>query len=208
MVLLPGLAVLLGAAALSDQVVSRPEGLLLIAAYAIYLGVVLRQRRVAEQRGIEIAREAREGPGLPPLPLLLVGLGMVYVGANVLVDGGVRILERTSLAAGFVGSALIGTLASLDEVLLEVLPVVRGTPELATGNLLGTVAAFPTAVLGLAALVRPLTIDASAGLALLAAAALYAVVAVAFLLRGEISRPAALLLLIVYVAWLVYTATL
>jgi cation:H+ antiporter len=190
--------------------VSRFEGLLLILLYLGYVSAVVADGRALRQRVGELEHEATEvsGGAARAATLTVVGLASVYGGAWLLVEGGVRILSRTGLAAGFVGAAIVGTLASLDEVLLEVLPVVRGTPELATGNLLGTVAAFPTAVLGLAALVRPLTIDASAGLALLAAAALYAVVAVAFLLRGEISRPAALLLLIVYVAWLVYTATL
>jgi cation:H+ antiporter len=132
----------------------------------------------------------------------------VYGGAWLLVDGGIRVVSRTSLAAGFVGAAIVGTLASLDEVLLEVLPVVRGQPELATGNLFGTVAAFSSAVLGLAALVRPLTIDSSADLAFLAAAALYVIVAVVFILRGRLSKPVALVLLAAYVAWLGYTATL
>jgi cation:H+ antiporter len=118
------------------------------------------------------------------------------------------VVSRSNLAAGFVGAAIVGTLASLDEVLLEVLPVVRGQPELATGNLFGTVAAFSSAVLGLAALVRPLTIDSSADLAFLAAAALYVIVAVVFILRGRLSKPVALVLLAAYVAWLGYTATL
>jgi Ca2+/Na+ antiporter len=89
-----------------------------------------------------------------------------------------------------------------------VLPVLRGAPDLATGNLFGTIAAFSTAVLGLAAIVRPLNIDSAAGLSLLAAALLYAVVAVSFLLRGELRKPVGFVLLVAYVAWLGYTATL
>src|SRR5439155_3289094 len=124
------------------------------------------------------------GPRVPPILLLVFGLALVYVGATVVVNGGIRILERTSLAAGFVGAAVIGALAALDEVFLEVLPVLRGTPELATGNLFGTVAAFSTGVLGLAALVRPLEVDGAGATAFLAAAALYTVVATTFLARG------------------------
>ena len=65
------------------------------------------------------------------------------------------ILDRTTLSAGYVGAAIIGALASADELLLEVLPVRRGTPELATGNLFGTLAAFTSGALGLAALSTP-----------------------------------------------------
>jgi cation:H+ antiporter len=208
MVLLPGVAIVVGAATLTDQVVSRPEGALLLVVYAAYLTMVLRQRRPVEVRAEEIVREAREGPRLPPVVLLVAGLGLVYAGATVLVEGGTRVLLRTSLAAGFVGSAIIGTLAALDEVLLEVLPVLRGMPELATGNLLGTVAAFTTGVLGLAALVRPLEVDSAASSALLAAAVLYAIVATAFLWRGRAGRWVGLTLIVMYALWLAYAVRL
>jgi cation:H+ antiporter len=209
MVLLPGAALLIGAASIQDRVVTRQEGVLLVAAYACYLVlVVYLDRRAPEQRAQEIEREAREGPPLPWPLLLIGGLGLVYAGATVLVEGGVRILARTSLAAGFVGGALIGTLASLDEVLLEVIPVLHGTPQLATGNLLGTAAAFTTGVIGLAALVRPLQIDSAAASAYLAAAVLYTVVAVAFLGRGRAGRAVGVTVIVLYGLWLAYAARL
>lgn len=208
MVVLPGAAMLVGAVALSDQIVTRQEGLLLVAGYAFYLALILRQSRAAEWRGGEILREAREGPRLPPVVLLVGGLGLVYAGATILVQGGIRVLDRTSLAAGFVGGALIGALASLDEVLLEVMPVRREMPELATGNLFGTLAAFTTGVLGLAALVRPLVVDSAAATAFLAAAVLYTVVAVAFLRRRRAWRGVGIAVIAIYGLWLVYAARL
>jgi cation:H+ antiporter len=208
MVLLPGVAVVVGAATLSDQVVSRVDGLLLLLVYAAYLVEVLRQRRPVEDRGKEIVREAQEGPAIPPMVLLVAGLGLVYGGAMVLVEGGTQLLARTSLAAGFVGGAVIGTLASLDEVLLEVLPILRGLPDLAMGNLFGTVAAFTTGVLGLAALIRPLHVDSAGTSAFVALAFLYSLVSTAFLLRGRVWRGVGLTTIGVYALWLAYTVRL
>jgi len=202
MVLLPGGMIVAGAAALADRVVSRLEGVALLGAYAVYLAIVVLEGWGAEARAEEIVREAEEGPRLPPLVLLLGGLALVYAGATVLVEGGVRLLSHTGLAAGFVGAAIIGALASLDEVLLEVLPVLRGIPELATGNLFGTVAAFSTGVLGLAALVRPLHVDGAGVSAFLAFAALYAVVGTAFLARGRAGKFVGLAVLALYGLWL------
>jgi len=208
MVLLPAAALLAGAAALADHVVSRVEGALLIGAYAIYLGIVIAEGRNAQARGEEIVREAEEGPRLPPIVLLLGGLVLVYAGASVLVSGGVRLLSRTGLAAGFVGGAVIGGLASLDEVFLEVLPVRRGIPELATGNLLGTVAAFSTGVLGMTALVRPLEVDGAGATAFIASAALYAIVATAFLARGRAGKVVGVSVLALYGLWLAFASRL
>jgi len=206
MVLLPAAALAIGAVALSDSVVTRPEGFALVAVYVLYVNLVVRESRAARVAAERIEREAREGPGLPIPVLLVAGLALVYLGATVLVSGGVRILHRTSLSAGFVGAAVIGALASADEVLLEVLPVRRGMPDLATGNLFGTVAAFSTGVLGLTALVRPLEVDSAAASAFVAAAALYAVVATVFLARGRAGKLIGLVILAGYAGWIVWAS--
>jgi cation:H+ antiporter len=206
MVLWPGVGVAAGAIALSDQYVSRVDGLLLVALYLAYIVLVVNEGRAVRRKAEQIVREAAEGSRLPPILLLVLGLALVYVGATVVVNGGIRLLEQTSLAAGFVGAAIIGALAALDEVLLEVLPVLRGTPELATGNLFGTVAAFSTGVLGLAALIRPLLVDSAALSAYLAAAGLYAIVATAFLARGRAGRVVGLMVLLAYAGWLAYAS--
>ena len=206
MVLLPAAALAIGTVVLSDSVVTRPEGFGLVAMYVLYVNLVVRESRAARVAAERIEREAREGPRLPIPVLLVAGLAFVYLGASVLVSGGVRILHRTSLSAGFVGAAVIGALASADEVLLEVLPVRRGLPDLATGNLFGTVAAFSTGVLGLAALVRPLEVDSAAASAFIAAAALYAVVAAVFLARGRAGKLTGLVVLAGYAGWIVWAS--
>jgi cation:H+ antiporter len=203
MVLMPVGTLLAGAVTISDQVVSRGEGAALVVVYVVYLTTVVREGRAARVRGEHIQREAEEGGRLPPLPLLLVGLGFVYLGASLLVGGGVRIVDRTALSAGFVGAALVGALVAADEVFLEVIPVRRGLPELATGNLFGTVAAFSSGVLGLAALVRPLVLDTAAASGFLLAAVLYTIVATAFLGRGRAGKIVGFTVLAVYAVWLI-----
>src|SRR5919108_208090 len=76
-----------------------------------------------------------------------------------------------------------------------------------TGNLFGTLAAFTTGVLGLAALVRPLVIDAAGSAAFLAMAVLYAVVATTFVAYGRAGRVLGAFVLASYGAWLYWSAT-
>lgn len=218
----PALGVILAALAIGDRLVTRTEGSLLVLAYGAYVLLVLRERRVGRPEA-EAAAPDDPGNGDPaPEPgagddppsryvrqtlVTVMGLGLLYAGAWLLVGGGVRIVERASLSAGFVGAAIIGALASLDEVLLEVLPIRRGAPELATGNLFGTLAAFTTGVLGLAAIVRPLRLDTGANLAFLAAAALYAIVGTVFFVRGRAGRALGATVLVAYGVWLVGAAS-
>jgi cation:H+ antiporter len=210
MVIAPSLCVVGSALVLEDRFVTRLEGLFLVLLYIGYVFMVLAEGRAVRERAAMVEGEAKElrGGGVRAALVAVLGLGGLFVGAWMLVAGGIRVLERTGLAAGFVGAAIIGTLASLDEVLLEVLPIRRGRSELATGNLLGTLAAFTSLVPGLAALIHPLTLDGAAAVAFLGAAGLYVIVALVFLLRDRAWRVLGLVVLGAYAAWLVYSASL
>jgi cation:H+ antiporter len=204
MVLAPGLHLVACAFAVSDRYVARVEGVLLIVFYLAYVGLVIRTGRDGTSGGEDERDPAGRGG-----PLLLTAGGLLAVagGAALLVAGGARLVTEAGLMAGFVGAAVLGILVSLDEVLLEVLPIRRGAPELATGNLFGTLAAFTTGVLGLAALVRPLEIDAPGSVAFIGVAALYAVVATVFVARGRAGRLLGGFVLASYAAWLVWGAS-
>ena len=207
MVVAPAISMTAAAAALFDHFVSRPEGVFLLTLYVLYIVLVIRLGGEEGESTDELAREPTKENGTRLALITLGGLALLYVGATLLVAGGTRVVDRTMLSAGFVGAAIVGVLTSLDEILLEVLPVRRGTPGLATGNLFGTLAAFTTGVLGLAALVRPLDVDGAANAAFLAMAFLYAIVSTVFLLRGRAGRLLGVFVLGVYGLWLALTAT-
>ena len=208
MVLAPAVPLFAAALTISDRFVGRLEGVLLIGIYAGYVAFVVREGRLARARAEELDREALEGqPSRAMLLALTVGgLALLSLGAGIAVAGGARLAAEAGLSEVFVGAAVLGVLVSLDEVLLEVLPVRRGSPELATGNLLGTLAAFCSGVLGVTAVVRPLDLDSAAALAFLGAALLYAVVATVFLVRGKAGWGLGLFALAFYAVWLVTAA--
>lgn len=211
MVLAPALPLLAASVVIFDSVVARWEGVLLMLLFGLYVWFVVREGRAAvDRRSEEIEREAGEGPRSRPIQAAFVvgGLVLLYTGATVLVAGAERLVLRTDLLTGFVGAAILGALVSLDEVLLEVLPVRRGNPELATGNLFGTLAAFTTGVLGLTALVRPLHVDGAGSLALLGAAVLYAVVGTTFLARDRVGKVVGAVVILAYAGWLIAAAEL
>jgi cation:H+ antiporter len=206
MVLAPAIPLVAAAIVVFDSAVARWEGVVLVVIFGLYVWFVVREGRAdVRRRTDEIEREAAEGPRSHGVQVAfaLGGLALLYVGATVMVAGAERLAMETDLLAGFVGAAILGALVSLDEVFLEVLPVRRGKPDLATGNLFGTLAAFTTGVLGVAALVRPLEVDGAGALALLGVAVLYALVGTTFLRREQVGKVVGLSVLLVYVAWVV-----
>ncbi|MGH2711932.1 MAG: sodium:calcium antiporter [Actinomycetota bacterium] len=208
MVLAPAIPLFAAATAIADRFVGRLEGGLLLGIYAGYVAIVVREGHLVRERGDDLEKEAGENPRPRGrlAAMALGGLALLVLGGGVAVAGGTRFVAETGLSDGFVGAAVLGILVSLDEVLLEILPLRRGSPDLATGNLFGTLAAFCSGVLGIAALVRPLDIDSAAALALIGGAVLYTIVASTFLARARAGRWVGLLLLVSYAAWLLVAA--
>jgi cation:H+ antiporter len=207
MILTPALLLIGAALVISDRFVGRLEGGMLVAMYLAYVLLVVRWAPEARHRAheLEMRIPGRAFP-LRSVGLTIGGVLLLAGGAAVLVAGAARLVAESDLAAGFVGAAILGVLVSLDEVLLEILPIRRGAPDLATGNLFGTLAAFCSGVLGAAGLVRPLDLDGAAATAFLGAAAVYAVVATVFLVRRQAWRGTGLVVVGFYVVWLLFSA--
>ena len=209
--LIPIGALIVGAIAIQDLAISRFEGAVLLAAtaaHAFYLMQGWRERSLPEAVGQDIVRAGSGRPRrIPAWLLAFVGLGIVYLGANLLLDGSTRLLARTSLAPGFVGAAVVGSLASAHRVVDEVRPVRRADATLAFGNLFGAVVVFSTGAVGLAALIRPLVLDSSVAVAYIAASALFTVLATVLLARGRAGRVTGVVLLVLFGAWIAIART-
>jgi cation:H+ antiporter len=208
MVVAPAPGLIAASMVVSDRYVDRLEAGLLLLLYVAYVALVVQEGRLARARAEKLEREAGEVRARRGVLTVMSvgGLLIVAAGAAILVAGAERLVTEARLSSGFVGAAVLGILVSLDEVLLEVLPIRRGTPELATGNLFGTLAAFSSGVLGIAALVRPLEVDSATHLAVIGVAFLYAMVGTVFLARGRAGRALGVVVLAFYAVWLLYAS--
>jgi cation:H+ antiporter len=99
------------------------------------------------------ASRLRTGAGL------LLGFGAMLLGAELVVRGVRTLVATLAVSETFLGMTVIGMGESVEEVARMVTPVRRGHPELAWGNVVGTVVILLGVNLGLIALVAPLVPD-------------------------------------------------
>lgn len=83
----------------------------------------------------------------------------MLAGAELVVHGVRALLASVRLSETFLGMAVVGMGESLEETARMVTPARRGHPELAWGNVVGTIVVLLTFNLGLIPLMRPLTAD-------------------------------------------------
>ena len=147
---------------------------------------------------------------------LLLGVGLVLLlsGGFALVHGASQLARRLGVPAVIVGLTVVAFGTSAPELAVNVLAALRGDPEISFGNVIGSNLANLGLILGLVALLAPLSIASvvllrEIPMMLLATAAAVAL-ALDHLLRGQAEaydRTDGIILLLFFTVFL-YTATM
>lgn len=100
-------------------------------------------------------------PALDLLDLVRIvgGLVLLVVGGELLVSGASSIARRLGMSTLVVGLTIVSVATSAPELAVSVDAVLQGEPDLAVGNVVGSNTANALLVVGLAALVVPLTVQ-------------------------------------------------
>ncbi|MBU1176445.1 MAG: calcium/sodium antiporter [Alphaproteobacteria bacterium] len=136
--------------------------------------------------------------------MLAAGLGFLYFGGEALVAGAVSIANRLRLPAFLIGLTVVGFGTSMPELVVSFDAAMIGAFEISLGNIIGSNTANILLILGLAAVISPISLAGERlfrDLAVMLAAAL-ALAALAF--AGEIGRWAGaglLGMLLFYLVW-------
>ena len=161
------LPVLVGAASLllllaADGVVSRVDGILLLALGFLYSFLVVRAaRRESIAVRIQFAREfgvprsaiTSTGRVVRAAIWLIAGIAVVVVGADLLVDGAVSIARDLGAPEAVIGLTIVAIGTSAPELVTAVVAALRREQDLAVGNLIGSSIFNIVLILGIAALI-------------------------------------------------------
>jgi len=96
---------------------------------------------------------------LLPLLLAVIGLACLIVGADFLVRGGARLARAFNVSPVVIGLTVVAIGTSAPELMVSLGAAWRGSPDLATGNVVGSNLANIGLILGIAGLLRPLPVS-------------------------------------------------
>ena len=89
--------------------------------------------------------------------LLLVGLGLIALGADWLVDGASAIARRAGVSEFVIGLTIVGFGTSCPELVVSLTGAIQGNADIAIGNVVGSNIFNTFFILGLTALLMPVT---------------------------------------------------
>jgi cation:H+ antiporter len=145
---------------LLNHALGRFEGLLLVGGIVAYtsMNIVLARRQ---------ARAGAPDPADAPVPavsrywgmdiaFIVVGLGLLVLGASLLVDNSIPLAKALGVSEAVIGLTIVAAGTSLPELATSLVAAVRKQPDIAVGNVVGSNVFNILGILGLASIVSPL----------------------------------------------------
>lgn len=150
---------------IADGTLSRPDGIVLLVIYLVMISTFLRVHnqnlvshaiQISPMRRIFEVMKSKQGNS--NLLKLLLGLGILLTSSHFIVQLSTSLAITTGLPTIFIGLFIVAVGTSLPELALEMKAIYKGQDKIALGNLLGSIVANSTLILGLSALIHPLTL--------------------------------------------------
>ena len=91
--------------------------------------------------------------------LIILGLGLLFVGGDGLIRGAVALATRLGLSRLVIGLTIVGMGTSAPELMVVLQSALKGAPDMAMGNVVGSNIANILLIMGVGALLAPMKAD-------------------------------------------------
>ena len=197
MIIISGLLLLLGL----DGSINWIDGLILTAAFLLYLGYLFLQAK----KGREQEETQKEVVMWKAIIFLLLGLGMIVFGSDLTVDAASKIAKEFGMSERFIGLTIVALGTSLPELCTSVMAARKGNADIAIGNIVGSNVFNVLFVVGLSSLVTTVPFQSKFIFDMLVAIAAAVLLLLCCILgKGKLKRWGGALLLISYAGYFAY----
>jgi cation:H+ antiporter len=144
--------------------IGRTEGIILILALAVYLFILI--RKAQKNRKIKIAKNAidigvKTTSNFKIVSWVLIGGTALWSGSEFLVEGAVNLALYFEVSNRVIAVTMIAIGTSVPELAASVMAALKHEKELLIGNIIGSNIFNIASVLGITAIIHPITVSAS-----------------------------------------------
>lgn len=160
------LCTLLGYLFLADQSLTRAEGVILLAAFVLFIALMVYWgKHVTPDDPLLTEFNVELPPQIATIKAvlwLISGLIILLASSQLLVHGAVTIASYAGMSDLLIGLTIIAIGTSLPELAASIIGILKGEDDLALGNIIGSNIFNILAVLGIGVVIAPGDIDAGA----------------------------------------------
>ncbi|MEP9410813.1 MAG: calcium/sodium antiporter [Candidatus Brocadia sp.] len=195
-----------------DGTLSRLEGGILLGGIFVYTcyvyRVALKEPKTVEQEYLEFEEfiGAARNNTKKDILLIIIGLGALIGGAHFLVHSAIYIARVIGISELVIGLTVIAVGTSLPELATSMIAAIRKESDISVGNVLGSNIFNILAVLGIAAVIQPLQVNAASLVVDMPVMLMFSIFLIPIITwKFVLTRGQGLLLLIgygIYILWL------
>lgn len=186
---------------IADRAISRIDGILLLAAFLLYLFFTVKAalaQRTAEKDDFEALSP------LKSVVFIVGGLAGVVIGGNLVVSSASSIAGFFGLSQTLIGLTIVSMGTSLPELVTSVVASRRGENGLALGNVIGSNIFNILAVLSLSSIIHPIAVNGQNIYDMICLIAASLITWVLARTQYAISKKEGIVMIMLYVVYLVY----
>ena len=197
---------------------SRVSGIVLLTVFVIYMVYTVLQMKNGPQTNTSADDSEEESCSIAKNILFLVlGAGLIAVGADLLVDNGTLIAQALGVPESVIALTFVALGTSLPELVTAITSLLKGHSSLSLGNIIGANLFNLVLVSGVSVALSPFDIPSSSTIAGKNASLVLDIPLMFFvmmfltlpaLIRGKLSRVQGIVLLVIYVSYCIFQFTM
>lgn len=134
--------------------------------------------------------------------LLIIGIVVVLKSADWLTNGAVGLATKLGISQIVIGLTIVAIGTSMPEFFVSIVSAIKGTPDLAVGNIVGSNIFNVLLIVGVAATVAPITIQRTTVRRDIPIAVIASIMLIIMMFDNTISRVDALILFAAFIAFI------
>ncbi len=138
----------------NSPVIGRFDGFILVSFFVAFLYYSYRSLKIAKVVDVGIKKNQDFWTAV----MIIGGLAAVLYGSNLVVDNAVKIAKNVGISQFLVSATFIAIGSSLPELVVSVSAIIKKKSSLAVGNIVGSNIFNIFYILGITALIRPVTV--------------------------------------------------
>ncbi|WP_092204991.1 MULTISPECIES: calcium/sodium antiporter [unclassified Pseudomonas] len=143
-----------------NEELTRLDGIWLLLALAVYLGLLLRQSRHSG-RPHPVGGDVAHRSWIKSVLMIASGLAMLVFAGHLLLGAAVEVATDLGLSERIIGLTIVAVSTSLPELATSLIAALRGQRDIAVGNVIGSNLFNLLGVLGVTALAAPTPLSVS-----------------------------------------------
>jgi len=146
---------------LTDNEIFRGDGLILLGLFIIYLAYLFRMAKKGQAVTEEVEEDGKQDSVLKMIVLIVIGVVLIVLGSNVSVDAAKTLATIFGMDEKLIGLTIVALGTSLPELVTSVTAGLKGKADIAIGNIVGSNIFNILFVIGVSAMITPVTYQAA-----------------------------------------------